>query len=284
MKDLGLQQRSSPPAISGGRDAFVANRAVGRITLAVGAHGNRTRRLAVHEAGSLRVRFPNASTDLLEAVFINTAGGMTGGDDFSVKISLGARAQLIASTAAAEKIYRSVGSDATITLAIDAAAGSRCIWLPQETILFDRACLSRRIDVDLAANARLVMAEAVVFGRTAMNEAVHEGRLTDRWRISQDGRLRFAEAVRLEGSIARKLAAAPIAGGAVAIATVLAIPGDEAMVATARSLDFAGELGISSWNGMTVARLCAPTGAALRHDLAVLLSALQVQLPRLWLQ
>src|SRR5262249_29156437 len=145
----------------------------------------------------------NATADLLEAVLINTAGGMTGGDDFSVKISLGAGAQLVAGTAAAEKIYRSVGGDTTITVAIDAAAGSRCIWLPQETILFDRARLSRRITVDLAANAKLVMAEAVIFGRSAMNEAVREGRLTDRWRVSQDGRLRFAEAVLLEGSIAR---------------------------------------------------------------------------------
>ncbi|HXX06829.1 MAG TPA: urease accessory protein UreD [Pseudolabrys sp.] len=279
-----LQHRSSPPAIPTARDALAPNRAIGRIALTVGANGNRTRRLAVHEAGSLRVRFPNASTDLLEAVLINTAGGMTGGDDFSVKMSLGSGAQLVASTAAAEKIYRSIGDDATITVAIDASAGSRCIWLPRETILFDRARLSRRIDVDLAANASLVMAEAVVFGRAAMKEAVHEGCLIDRWRVSQDGRLRFAESVRLEGSIARKLAVPPIACGAVAIATVLAIPGDENMVTAARSLDFTGELGISSWNGMTVARLCAPTGAALLHDLAVLLPALQVQLPRLWLQ
>ena len=42
---------------------------------------------------------------------------------------------------------------------------------PQETILFDRARLSRRIDVDLSPDATLVMAEAIVFGRSAMGEA-----------------------------------------------------------------------------------------------------------------
>jgi urease accessory protein len=220
----------------------------------------------------------------MEAVLINTAGGMTGGDNFSIKISLDAGAQLIAGTAAAEKIYRSTGPDATITLAIDAEAGSRCIWLPQETILFDQARLSRRIDVNLDADARLVMAEAVVFGRSAMSETVQEGRLMDRWRIRQDGRLCFAESVRLEGAIAHKLAAPAIADGGVAVATVLAVPGDEDMVTAARAREFAGELGISSWNGMTVARLCAPTGAVLRHDLAALLLAMRVPLPRLWLQ
>ena len=36
-----------------------------------------------------------------------------------------------------------------------------------------------------------------------------------------------------------------------------------------RALDdqFAGEVGISAWNGIAVARLCAKDGAALRHDL-----------------
>ena len=82
---------------------------------------------------------------------------MTGGDEFSIRISLGAGARLLAGTAAAEKIYRSTGANAAVTLAIDALAGSRCFWLPQETILFDRARLSRRIDVNLSAGATLVM-------------------------------------------------------------------------------------------------------------------------------
>jgi len=285
MRSLRLKERRDPATLSRtATDAIAANRAVGRIALRVGANGSRTRRVGVHEAGSLRVRFPNASRDLMEAVLINTAGGMTGGDDFSIRISLGPGAQLIAGTAAAEKIYRSTGADATIALEIDAAAGSQCIWLPQETILFDQARLSRRIDVSLAADARLVMAEAVIFGRTAMREIVQEGRLMDRWRIRQEGRLCFAESVRLEGAIARKLATPAIAAGGVAVATVLAVPGDEDMVTAARAAEFAGEAGISTWNGITVARLCAPTGAALRHDLAALLPALRAPLPRLWLQ
>ena len=285
MKGLQLQQFSNSAAIAMvSTDTLKTNRAIGRIALKVGANGRCTRRVAVHEAGSLRIRFPNASSDLLEAVLINTAGGMTGGDDFSVRISLGAGAQLIAGTAAAEKIYRSTGADATFAVVIDAAAGSRCIWLPQETILFDHARFSRCIDVNLAADARLLMAETVIFGRSAMSETVQEGRLIDRWRIRQDGRLRFAENVRLEGAIARKMATPAIAAGGVAVATVLAVPSDEDTIVAARALEFAGEFGISAWNGIMVARLCAPTGAALRRDLAVLLPALRWPLPRLWLQ
>ena len=270
----------------GSSTGLMANRATGRIRLSVRAKENRTLRKGVHEAGSLRVRFPTAAPEVLEAVLINTAGGMTGGDDFSIKISLGEGARLLAGTAAAEKIYRSTGADATIALAIDAAAGSRCLWLPQETILFDRARLSRRIDADLAANATLVMAEAVVFGRSAMGEAVREGQLTDRWRIRRGGRLLLAESIRLDGAIDDKLKQSAVTAGAVAVATVLAVPGDEDLATQARGIGarFTGEVGISAWNGIAVARLCAPDSAALRHDLTLLLPVFGASLPRLWLQ
>ena len=54
----------------------------------------------------------------------------------------------------------------------------------------------------------LLLAEAVVFGRSGMGEAVEQGALSDRWRVRRDGRLIYAEAVRLDGAIAATLAAA----------------------------------------------------------------------------
>ena len=50
------------------------------------------------------------------------------------------------------------------------------------------------------------------------------------------------------------------------------------------SRDFAGEVGVSAWNGLAVARLVAPDGAALRRDLIAVLTALGgTPLPRLWM-
>ena len=118
------------------------------------------------------------------------------------------------------------GRPAEIAVKLAVGAGARLSWLPQETILFDRARLKRSIEVDLAADATLLMAEAVVFGRSAMGEAVEQGAFTDRWRVRRDGRLVFAETVRLDGAIARMLREPAVAGGGVAIATVLAVPGD----------------------------------------------------------
>jgi urease accessory protein len=266
-------------------DIFAANRATGHIVLSVAANGGKTRRERVHEDGSLRVRFPNPTSEALEAVIVNSAGGMTGGDRFGVDIALGEGTNVVAGTAAAEKIYRSTGADTEMVVTLRVGTGAALAWLPQETILFDRARLSRRIDIDLAEDASLVMAEAVVFGRAAMGEAVEQGFFADRWRVRRKEKLIFAENVRLDGAVMQKMARPAVANGGIAVAMVLIAPADGTRIEAVRGLSdqFNGEAAISAWNGIAVARLCARDGAALRHDLIAILAALGVRVPRLWL-
>jgi urease accessory protein len=261
---------------------FAGNRSAGRIKLSVAAAGGVTRRRQVYEDGPLRVRFPNSSARALEAMIVNTAGGIAGGDRHDLDIAVGEGATLGVTTAAAEKVYRALGPPAEIAIKIAVGANARLSWMPQETILFDRARLNRRIEVELAADATLVMAEAVMFGRAAMGEAVEDGAFTDRWRVRRDGRLVFAETVRLDGAIAQMMAEPAVAGGGVATAIVLAVPGDPAMVERARAQTFCGEVGLSAWNGLAVARLCAKDGASLRRDLTTVVTELGGTLPRLW--
>jgi|SRR5580698_3187723 urease accessory protein len=267
-------------------EVFAANRAVGRISFDVAATPGGSKRTRVHEAGSLRVRFPNGlSRDTLDAVIVNTASGMAGGDDFGIDIEVGANARLIVTTASAEKIYRSTGPDTQIGVKLNVAAGGVLTWLPQETILFDQIRLRRTIDIDLASDASLLLAEAVVFGRSAMGETVLQGSFSDRWRVRVDGALSFAETTRLDGEIAQQLAQRAVTNGGVAIASVLKFPGNDTDVAAVRDLQssFAGDVGISAWNGVAVARFVAPDGATLRRDLTTALSALRAgPLPRLW--
>src|SRR5215468_828125 len=120
-------------------EIFAANRAVGRVALSVKSVGGKTRRGEVHEAGSLRVRCPGAPAEELEAVLINTAGGVAGGDRFTLDVAAGEGTRLTVTTAAAEKVYRTLGDASTIDVKLDVAAGASLAWLPQETILFDRA-------------------------------------------------------------------------------------------------------------------------------------------------
>jgi urease accessory protein len=265
---------------------FADNRAVGRIDLSVKRLGGVTRPARLFEDGPLRVRLPGSPAAEAEAVIVNTAGAIAGGDRLAITVTAGEGTALVVTSAAAEKVYRALGPAAEIGVMLHVAAGASLAWMPQETILFDRARLARRIDVELVADARLILAEAVVFGRTAMGERVEAGSFTDRWRVRRAGRLIHAESFALEGAIAARLAEPAIAGGRVAAATVLVVPGDDATVAAVRSCgqDCRGEVGVSSWNGIALTRLCAAEGATLRHDLSLVLQALRgVPLPRLWL-
>jgi len=268
-------------------EIFAGNRAVGRVAFTVAAAPGGSRRGRVHEAGSLRVRFPNgASETTLDAVIVNTAGGMAGGDRFAVDIKVGAGARLSVTTAAAEKIYRSLGPDTEIGITLDVAPGGALMWLPQETIVFDQVRLRRSIDVALARDAHLVLAEAAVFGRSAMGEAVIQGSFFDRWRVRVDDALVFAETLRLDGAIAQRLAKRAVANGGVAVASVIKYPGSDADAAAVRAMQdqYVGEVGVSAWNGLVVARLVATDGAALRRDLVAVLTAFNAApLPRLWL-
>jgi urease accessory protein len=265
---------------------FAANRAQGAVAFDVRLVEGLTRRHHLHESGSLRVRFPSPEADGLSAVFVNTAGGVAGGDRFDIDIAAGEGSRLTLTTAAAEKIYRAESAPAQLNISLKAAAGAHLGWLPQETILFDRARVSRRIDIDLAESASLLLCEIVVFGRAAMGEQMRQGEFVDRWRIRRGGRLVFAETVRLDGDIGAKLASPAIAKGGVAIGTALIMPGDEALVERIRTLSdtFGGEVGISAWNGFAMARFCAQDAARLRADMmAVLGRASGSALPRLWL-
>jgi urease accessory protein len=265
---------------------FAANRARGAVSFDVRQVDGVTRRRHLHESGSLRVRFPSPEAEGLSAVFVNTAGGVAGGDRFDIDIATGEGSRLTVTTAAAEKIYRAEGPSARLTIALKAQARSHLSWLPQETILFDRARVLRRIDIDLAESASLLLCEIVVFGRAAMGERMLHGEFVDRWRLRRGGRLVFAENVRLDGNIGEKLASPAIANGGVAVGTALIVPGDEAIVERIREVtkSLSGEVGISAWNGFAMARFCAQDAARLRSDMmAVLGRASCSALPRLWL-
>jgi urease accessory protein len=273
-------------------DIFAANRATGRIALSVVRAGARTRRERVYEDGSLRVRFPNAAPESLEAVIVNTGGGMTGGDRFTIELVVGDGANLVAGTAAAEKVYRSTGPDAEMAVRLELGAGAHLAWLPQETIMFDKARLSRRIDIDLGPGASLLMAEAVVLGRTAMGEAVDNGLFADRWHVRREGRLVFADGVRFDGAISSNLTQAAVTAGGIAMATLLIAPGGDEALSILRSACNSIELykgseveaGVSTWNGVLIVRLCSKNSAALRYGLISFLAALRQDIPRLWLQ
>ena len=202
-------------------------RAQGAGRLAVKAEGGVTRLARLYQDGCAKIRLPtDHAARGLEAVLINTSGGLTGGDRMIWHVEAEAGARLTLTTQACEKVYRARDGHAEIAVSLDAGAGARLDWLPQETILFDGAALSRTLEADLAADARLLAVEAVVLGRTAMGETVRRGTLRDRWRIRREGKLVFADDLRFEGPIADVAALTPTLAGGKAFASLLLVADD----------------------------------------------------------
>jgi urease accessory protein len=255
---------------------------VAAITVKADPH---TRLDRLYQDGCAKIRLPTdpAATGL-EAVLINTAGGLTGGDRLAWTATAGEGAALTLTTQACEKIYRARDGRAQVATTLTAGPAARIDWLPQETILFDGAALARTLTADLAQDATLLAVEAVILGRTAMGETLRWGQLRDRWRIRREGRLIFADDFALAGPIAAIAAQPPVLAGAAAFATLLlAAPDAERFLAPLRQI-LGPAAGASVFDGKLVCRIVAPDGLTLRRTLIPALQLLRRgrPCPRVW--
>lgn len=237
-------------------------------------------------SGAMKVLFPREAPGRLTAMLLNTAGGVTGGDRLEVEATASSGSRLTLTTQAAERIYAAEPEEmGRVETRLVLGAGARLDWLPQETIVFDRARLTRRLSIEMDATATLLAVEPIIFGRTARGERVTGLSLTDHVRISRGGRPLYRDALRLAGSSAELLAGPATGRGAAAAATVLyAAPEAETHLAALR--DLLPALGGASLArpGLVVVRLLAEDGFFLRKALIPLLTLLNgTDLPRSWM-
>ncbi|SIT04019.1 urease accessory protein [Roseivivax lentus] len=175
--------------------------------------------------GALKMLFP-VRTPRAEAILINTAGGLTGGDRLQLSVEVQAGAHLTMTTQAAERVYRAREDTARVTSDITVGAGAHLSWLPQELIVYEGGALDRRLAIDLDASASLLMVEPVIFGRRAMAETLRAGHLSDRIRVSRAGRPLYLDGTELHGDIAATLARRALGQGAGAMASLLYVAPD----------------------------------------------------------
>jgi urease accessory protein len=264
-------------------------RAWGELRVSFKRRGDATVLDGLRQDGCLKARFPRTATpDWPGAVTLNSAGGIAGGDRLATHITAGAGTTASIASQAAERVYRALpGLVAEVTTRLEVAAGAALEWLPQETILFDRCALRRRLSVELADDAWFVGVESLVFGRAAMAEQVETALLHDRISLRRGGRLLLHDAVRLEGPVAPLLRRAATGGGAAAVSTLIhAGPEAAALLDPLRAALAPFEAGASCWDGVLLARIVAPAGgASLRRAVVAGLNILRGgrTLPRVWL-
>jgi urease accessory protein len=247
------------------------------------ARGGASRLTDLHQSGSAKAFLPQVHGPVPEVVFLNTSGGLTGGDRLMFSVALGDGARAVATTQTAERAYASSGGRAVMDVVLSLGASAALDWLPQETILFDRSTLARRTRADLGPGAHLILSETVVLGRAAMGETVRELEFSDWREVRRQGRPVLVEPLRIT---AATLQAGPAGlNGARALATVaLVAPGAEDALAAVRACMPDGiEAAASGWDGKLIVRLIGPDLLPVKRGVARVLNVMRgVALPRVW--
>lgn len=263
-------------------------RAEGEGHVAVRIARGRSRLRDLYQRGSAKILVPDVPGDGFEAVLLNTAGGLTGGDRFQWTAEAAEGAALTLSTQAAERIYRAhPGTEAQVATRLTAGPGATLDWLPQETILFDGGALRRRLEIDIDPSASFTGIEPLILGRAAMGETVRDAALRDQWRLRIGAELVWADALRLVGPVADIAARAACLRGGIAAATLVhAAPGAPGRLAELRAL-LEGHEGVeaaaSALDHLLTARFVARDGRALRRALIAVLGRFRAgPMPRVW--
>jgi urease accessory protein len=253
---------------------LLQQRSLGQVKLHMGRDGP----VVLREAGAAKIRLPRNSR---EAILINVGGGLAGGDAFEFEFSCNAYSNLTITSQAAERVYRSLGPEATISAKFNLENAAQLFWLPQETILYDAAALQRNFEVTMAASSRFLAIEPIVFGRTEMNETIKSIHVKDRWRIFRKGRLVHAEELSIGPSLPNSKATL---SGAFATANLIYVAGDAELRLAAMREIMPENSAASAWNGKLIARFIAKDSYILRKALIPAIKALAGEeiLPKIW--
>ena len=265
-------------------------RASGESRVAFDLRDGRTRLGDLYQRDPCRVLFPEPEPgEPPLAVMLTTSGGVTDGDSLKMAIEIGPRASAVATTQAAEKIYRAArgGGHCAIDVAVRVSEGAILDWLPQETIVFEGAGLKRRTVAEVEPGGALLACEMVVLGRAASGERFTRGLLLDSWSVRRTGRLIWTDTLRVEGET-------PTGAGfgtANALATVIGVWDEpQSRFEQARTLlETAApktavdvRAGVTLVNGVMVARLLGEATAVRAATIRFLTEFRGRRLPRVW--
>ena len=265
-----------------GSECVKLQRATGHLSF----HVNQKRVSRMYQSGSAKLMLPNTHSDMMEAVILNTSGGMTDGDSLNIDVQADDCA-LAMTTQTAERVYRSGGTrPAKVKVNLTVSNTADLHWLPQETIVFDDSKFDRTLTINLSCCSNCLVAETIVLGREAMGETICNCEVIDNWRVFRDGNLFHAESLRLSDEV-NKIITAPAGGnGARLLSTILFVGHEIEQVADRVACLInpnSSSCAWSCWDGRLVIRLVSAHSASARKEIERLLLAIRQQpLPRVW--
>ena len=240
-----------------------------------------------YQSGSAKVFYPKSPQQIKELVLVNTAGGLTSGDNFFYNIDIINKSKIFVTTQTAERVYKGINDNAEIKVTLSVDDTSDLFWIPQELILFNNCNLNRKIEVNLKSNSNFLLAESTIFGRTAMGEFLEKGFFKDNWKIYLNEKLIHAEALSLTGNIKDKLSSIACTDNGVAICNIFIsgknfLSKEDLLIKTLKN----SEIILSShskWNDKMLIRIVSKDAYELKLMKKKLISYLSDKnLPKVW--
>jgi urease accessory protein len=261
-------------------------RSTGAASVQFTARAGKTSLVDLAQKGSAKAMLPRVFTAHPEVVFMNTSGGLTGGDTLSYDMRLDAGTRICATTQTAERAYASTGAAAEVTVTADLGENARLDWLPQETILFEHAHLQRSTTLDLATGASALLVESLVLGRLAMGERPTLARITDKRMVRRNGRLFWAQNLCLDAGALANSHQPALLGGARAMAVIAFVAdGGETAATALRALPLheGAQMAVSGWDGRCLICITASDSWPLRAQIIRVITTLRAApMPRVW--
>ena len=159
-----------------------------------------------------------------------------------------------------------------------------CLWMPQETILFEHAALNRKTTVTLAKDARYLGVETLVLGRAAMQETPQNLVLNDvRHVMARDGTPLHAEQIALTPqTLLKRENRAGLAGHSVFASLVYIAPDAPDRLSQVRQI-IGGNGAASAWENRLILRVEGSDSWNIRCTLIPVIKALGMcDVPRVW--
>ncbi len=289
-----LSALGSPEWPAGNPSDKDLQRAEGSGWIVVSGSEKGTRIMDVFQQSPIRILFPRVGGGALEeAVFVNTAGGVAGGDRLESSVTALADASIAVTSQAAEKVYRALNEPARIATKLRACEGAKLAWLPQETIVFNWGRVSRETEIDLSSGSELLALEWLVLGRAAHGEEMVGGHITDSWRVKKDGRLIWADSFRATDETFPHLHRKGLLSNCKAVGTLIYFgPYIDSRLEFLRDIAPSLEChcAVTSVGGLIIVRFAAEVSSDLRFALRSFLQQLSRELgpgpfrvPKMWL-
>lgn len=152
-----------------------------------------------HRQGPLFVQKPfyPEGPQTCHTYIVHPPGGVVGGDRLGLEATLEAGSQVLLTTPAAGKFYRSTGPAAHQINQFKVSQDAVLEWLPQETIIYNGARLRMNTTVMLDAGARFIGWEIFCLGLPASGQLFVSGRVDQYLEVRQAGKPLLVEPLRI---------------------------------------------------------------------------------------